>query len=85
MDASYYSIIERDEHGQFFAWIPDLPGLKVTGLTEEEVIRALSQQVRQCVRDRILSGQSVPVPRPVEQLPPPRGKRLIRRLLLVIG
>jgi hypothetical protein len=44
LDASYYSVIELGEDGQFFAWV--LPGIRVTGQTEAEVIRTLSQQVR---------------------------------------
>ncbi len=85
MDASYYSVIELGDDGQFFAWVPDLPGIKVTGPTEEEVVRALSAQVRQCVRDLILAGRQVPVARSADQLPRPREGSRIRRLLLIIG
>jgi predicted RNase H-like HicB family nuclease len=83
LDASYYSVIERGEDGRFFAWVPDLPGIRVTGQTEAQVIRALSQQIRQCVRDKILSGAPVPAARSADQLPPVGGR--IRRLLLIVG
>jgi len=42
MDASYYSMVERATDGRFVAWVPDLPGISVSGETEEEVIRTLS-------------------------------------------
>jgi predicted RNase H-like HicB family nuclease len=84
-DTSYYSVIDRDEQGKFLAWVPDLPGLKVRGETEQEVIRALSKQVRQCVRDMILSGRQVPQARPADELTRETANRRLYRLLLLIG
>ena len=85
LDASYYSIIERTKDGQFTAWVPDLPSVTVTENTEEEVIRALSQTVRQCVRDMVTNGDPVPKARPLDQLSNESRERQIHRLLLLIG
>jgi predicted RNase H-like HicB family nuclease len=48
-NACYYSLIEREDDGRFVAWVPDLPGVTATGLTEEEVLRGLSRSARQCL------------------------------------
>ncbi len=88
LDASYYSVIERATDGRFVAWVPDLPGVAITGESEAEVIRGLSQTIRQCVRDLIIDGKPVPKPRALELLHPDlTGKdgRRLHRMLLVIG
>ncbi len=85
LDASYYSLIERTKDGRFTAWVPDLPGVAITGDTEEEVIRTLSQTVRQCVREMVINGEPVPKARPIDQLSCASGERQIHRLLLLIG
>lgn len=85
LDASYYSFIERTKDGGFTAWVPDLPGVTITADTEEEVIRTLSQTIRQCVREMIINGTPVPRASPIDQLSLGSGGRLIHRLLLVIG
>ncbi len=85
LDASYYSLIERTEDGRFTAWVPDLPGVAITGNTEEEVIRTLSQTIRQCVRELVINGKPVPKPSPVDQLSRGSGEHEIHRLLLMIG
>lgn len=84
MDASYYSFIERTKDGRFTAWVPDLPGIAITGDTEEEVIRTLSQTIRQCVREMIISGKPVPKVSPIDQLSLGGGERQVHRLLLMI-
>jgi predicted RNase H-like HicB family nuclease len=85
LDASYYSIIERTKDGRFTARVPDLPSVTITGDTEEEVIRTLSQTVRQCVREMVISGKPVPKARPIDELSRESGKRQFHRLLLLIG
>jgi predicted RNase H-like HicB family nuclease len=85
MDASYYSVVERAADGRFVAWVPDLPGLSITGDTEAEVIRALSQTIRQCVRDMIIEGTPIPKARSAEELPGATPGRRLHRLLLIIG
>lgn len=85
VDASYYSLIERTKDGRFSAWVPDLPSVKITGDTEEEVIRMLSQTIRQCVREMVINGTPVPRASPIDQLPSGSGERQIYRLLLMIG
>jgi predicted RNase H-like HicB family nuclease len=85
MDASYYSVVERAADGRFVAWVPDLPGLSITGESEAEVIRALSQTIRQCVRTMIIDGKPVPRARSADELPPGSPGRRLHRVLLIIG
>jgi len=85
VDASYYSLIERTKDGRFTAWVPDLPGVTITGDTEEEVIRTLSQSIRQCVREMVINGEPVPKARPIDQLSRESGERRIHRHLLMVG
>ncbi len=85
LDASYYSLIERADDGRYVAWVPDLPGISIAGDTEEEVICALSQTVRQCVRDMIITGKPVPKARSVDELQRGSVERRVHRLLLIIG
>jgi predicted RNase H-like HicB family nuclease len=84
-DACYYSIIERDDDGQFVGWIPDLPGVTAEGATEAEVLRTLAATARQCLRDLLMSGEPLPSARPAGELPPTVGARGHRRLLLIIS
>jgi predicted RNase H-like HicB family nuclease len=85
LDASYFSVVERAEDGRFVAWVPDLPGVSISGDSEEEVIRALSQTIRQCVREMIIDGKPVPKARSVDELPGENAGRKFHRMLLVIG
>ncbi len=84
LDASCYSLIERTKDGRFTAWVPDLPSVMTTGDTEE-VIRTLSQTIRQCVREMVINGETVPKARPMDELPRESGERGIYRHLLVFG
>lgn len=84
MDACYYSIIERAEDGHFHGWVPDLAGVTADGRTEKEVADRLFREVRDCVRNLIITGSPMPHPRPIEELPGATGGRQVRRLLLVI-
>lgn len=83
LDASYYSLIERTKDGRLTAWVPDLPSVMITGDTEE-VIRTLSQTIRQCVREMVINGELVPKVRPIDQLSRESGERRIHRHLLMI-
>ncbi len=85
LDASYYSLIERTKDGRFTAWVPDLPGVMITGDTEEEVIRTLSQTIRQCVREMVINGKPVPKARPIDQLSRESGERRLHRHLLMVS
>lgn len=85
MDASYYSIIERGEDGDFWGWVPDLPGISADGVTEKEVADRLLRRVRECLRNLIVTGEPIPRPRRSEELPARDGARELRRLLLIIS
>ena len=84
-DASYYSVVERAKDGRFVASVPDLPDISITGETEEEVIRALSRTIRQCVCEMIIAGKPVPKARSIDELPRANSGRQLYRMLLVIG
>ena len=66
MDACYYSIIERCDDGYFHGWVPDLAGVRADGCTEKEVVDRLFRDVRECLRNLILTGAPLPRPRPPE-------------------
>src|SRR5215475_11145540 len=85
LDASYYSVIERTPDGRFVAWVPDVPGIAITGDSEAEVIGGLTRTIRQCVRDMIIDGKPVPRARSIDDLPAARAGRRLHRMLLVIG
>src|SRR5262245_42919806 len=85
VDACYYSIIERADDGHFHAWVPDLAGVTADGSTEKETLDRLFREVRDCLRNLILTGMPIPPPRTAEELPPPTAGREVRRLLLVLS
>ncbi|MGD9886261.1 MAG: type II toxin-antitoxin system HicB family antitoxin [Reyranella sp.] len=85
VDACYYSLIERADDGRFVGWIPDLPGVTAAGYTEDETLRALSRNTRLHLGKLVQSGQPLPTPRPADELPCSRGRRILRRLLLIVG
>ena len=84
MDA-YYSLIRRTPDGQFVGWVPDLPGVGASGVSEAEIVYRLSRDARELV-DRIVA-KGLPLPRPSAADALPLGDRhgLYRRLLLVLG
>lgn len=85
LDACYYSLIERVDDGRFVGWVPDLPGVTAAGYTEDETLHALSRNTRQHLGKLVLSGKPLPPPRSVDELPCSRGRRILRRLLLIVG
>ena len=84
-DACYYSLIARGADGCFVGWVPDLPETRAVGLTEEEVIRGLSRLTQQRLHDMLMQGQVPPRPSAADDLPQGEGRRVHRRLLLIIG
>ena len=84
MDTCYFSIIERTDDGGFSAWVPDLPGVTAYAATEDEVLRHVFRNARECLRNLIVTGQPLPAARPLDELPRGDG-RAFRRLLLVIS
>ena len=82
-DACYYSLIDRQDDGGFVAWVPDLPGVMACGRTEDEVVRRLFSDAQECLRNMVMTGQPLPVARPVGELP--EDPSTYRRLLLILG
>jgi len=82
-DACYYALIDRDEDGGFSAWIPDLPGVVASGPTEHDAYHRLFGRARQCLHDMIMTGQPLPVARPVAELP--QEPTTYRLLLFIIS
>ena len=80
----YYSIIERDGDGHFVGQIPDLPGLSAAGLTEDEVIKQLSQIARQRLHEMIMMALPFPEPSPITGHLDGKKERWCRPVLLII-
>lgn len=59
--------------------------MTAAGYTEDETLHALSRNMRQHLGKLVLSGEALPPPRSVDELPCSRGHRILRRLLLIIG
>jgi len=43
--AEYYAVIDRDEDGQLFAYVPELPGCQTCGETMEELLANLEEAI----------------------------------------
>ena len=41
----FYAVIDRDEGGQFFAYVPELPGCHTCGETMEELLENLEEAI----------------------------------------
>ena len=41
----YYAVIDKDEDGQFFAYVPELPGCQTCGDTMEELLANLEEAI----------------------------------------
>ena len=41
----FYAVIDRDEDGQFFAYVPELPGCHTCGETMEELLENLEEAI----------------------------------------
>lgn len=86
MNTCYYAIIERTDDGSFAARVPDLPGVSASAPTEDEVVRRVFHDARDCLRNLIMNGQPMPTARAADELPTfGGGWRHVRRLLLVIS
>jgi hypothetical protein len=85
MDACYYSLIRRTQDGLLVGWIPDLPGVTVTGVADHEVLRGLSRNARDLLRKMAIKGLPLPRPSPADDLPLGDRAGPYRRLLLILG
>ena len=62
MDACDYSYIRRLPVGSFVGWVPDLPGVRASGITEDAVVRLLTRDARDFLHDLVIKGMPLPVP-----------------------
>lgn len=85
MDVCYYSLMRRAEDGRIVAWVPDLPGITVTGSREDEVLRELSRSARECLHEMNVKGLPVPAATPPDELPYDDPVGRYRRLLLILS
>jgi hypothetical protein len=64
----YILCMESFEHpsGEWLrrAWYPELPGCVAEAFSPIEAINALDERREQIIRERLASGQPIPVPRP---------------------
>jgi predicted RNase H-like HicB family nuclease len=84
MDA-YYSLIRRTPDGQFVGWVPDLPGVEASGVSEAEIVYRLSRDARELMDKIIAKGLPLPVPSATDALPLGDRHGLYRRLLLFLS
>ena len=85
MDACYYSLIRRTNDGDFVGWVPDLPGVMASGVSEAEIIYRLSRDARELLDRIVAKGMPLPEPSTADALPQGDHVGLYRRLLLVLG
>jgi predicted RNase H-like HicB family nuclease len=85
MDDSYYSLIRHTDDGHYVGWVPDLPGVTASGVSEAEIVYRLSRDARELL-DRILA-RGLPMPRPSAAADLPLGDHRgpYRRFLLELG
>jgi predicted RNase H-like HicB family nuclease len=84
MDA-YYSLIRHTQDGQYAGWVPDLPGVVASGVSEAEIVYRLSRDARQLVDKIVAKGLPLPAPSAADALPLGDRHGPYRRLLLVLG
>lgn len=84
MDASYYSLIRQAQDGQYVGWVPDLPGVLVSGVSEAETIYRLSRDARELLDKILAKGLPLPKPSAADELPLGDRRGGYRRLLLVL-
>jgi predicted RNase H-like HicB family nuclease len=85
MDACYYTLIRRTKGGDFAGWVPDLPGIAASGVSEAEVIYRLSRDARELLGRIVAKGLPLPEPSATDALPLGDHVGPYRRLLLVLG
>jgi predicted RNase H-like HicB family nuclease len=59
------TVIEKDESGYFFAYVPSLQGCYTQGKTLEEVLRNAKEVIELHVEDRKRREESIPKRRPI--------------------
>jgi predicted RNase H-like HicB family nuclease len=85
MDACYYSLIRRTQDGQFVGWVPDLPGVTASGVSEAETIYRLSREARELLDKIVAKGLPLPAPSAADTMPLGDHRGPYRRLLLILG
>ena len=85
MDTAYYSLIRRTKDGQFVGWVPDLPGVVASGVSEAEIAYRLSREARELLEKMVAKGLALPAASAADALPLGDRHGPYRRLLLVLG
>ena len=62
MSQFYVAVLERNNEGEIFASVPDLPGVNAAAATEQEALTLAIEFANDYVRD--LAGEGYPVPAP---------------------
>ena len=58
-------VVEKDEAGYFFASVPSLQGCYIQARTLEEALRDIKEVIKLHLKDRLVSGEIVPIMKPV--------------------
>ena len=85
MDASYYSLMRLTQDGQYVGWLPDLPGVMASGVSEAEIVYRLSRDARELLDKIVAKGLPLPRPSTVDELPLGDHLGPYRRHLLDLG
>jgi len=84
MDGCYYSLIRRTRDGDFVGWLPDLPGVAASGVSEAEIIYRLTRDARELMDKIVARGLPLPAASSADALPLGDPQGPYRRLLLVL-
>ncbi|UYN96325.1 MAG: type II toxin-antitoxin system HicB family antitoxin [Enhydrobacter sp.] len=68
MSAYYVAILEQNSGGEFFAHVPDLPGVNAAGATRAEALSFAIEFANDYVRDLVEDGHPVPEAREFDQI-----------------
>jgi len=77
----YTVIVRRDEEGDFVARVEELPGCAAHGKNPELAFENLEEAKELWISDCLESGDSVPEPTPVDQLPSGKWVQRVPRSL----
>ena len=85
MTASYYSLIRHAQDGHYVGWVPDLPGVMASGVSEAEIVYRLSRGARELLDKIVAKGLPLPRPSTADDLPLGDHRGRYRRLMLDLG
>ena len=68
MSEFYVAILEANSEGEFFATVPDLPGVNTAAATKKEALSLAIEFANDYVRDLVEDGHKVPPARDMDEI-----------------